>query len=89
MYARMSLVGNVAIENQAEFTTVFGAESAGGFSDRAIYAPPAPDWEYDLLWKAPNMMMDPSRSTARRSRPPWPGLPAPRELRCPMPASPR
>ncbi len=53
MYARMSLVGNVAIENQAEFTTVFGAESAGGFSDRAIYAPPAPDWEYDLLWKAP------------------------------------
>lgn len=53
MYVRLSLIGNVKIENQAEFTTVFGAESAGGFADRLIYAPPAPYWEFDLKWKAP------------------------------------
>jgi len=55
MYARISLLGAIPLEDPADFTTAFGATSLGGLYSRFLFVPLPdgwePQWEWEEDWK--------------------------------------
>ena len=52
---RLSLVGNLKVRDEDEFSTVFAAQTQGGLADRMIFAPGPTNWEFDWDWIAPSV----------------------------------
>jgi hypothetical protein len=52
---RLSIVGNLKVRDRDEFSTVFAAQSQGGFADRMVLAPGPTNWEFDWNWTEPQI----------------------------------
>jgi hypothetical protein len=51
MWARVSLLGCLKVDDADEFRERFGGRSQDGFYSRLILAPLPPDWKWDFTWR--------------------------------------